>query len=153
MDAGTVAGSVGRGLIAGLLGTALMTVSSTIEMRVRRRPPYMVPARVVEELFGLETASDADRERLSSAVHWMYGIGWGGVRGLLDTLSRLNGPAAAGVHLVTVWGSGLVVLPSMGVASSINEMPRREVAIDLLHHAVYALVTHAAYEVLRRGRA
>jgi hypothetical protein len=153
MDAGTVAGSVGRGLIAGLMGTAIMTVSSTIEMRLRRRSPSMVPARVVEDVLGLEAVSDADRERLSSAVHWMYGTGWGGARGLLDTLSRLNGPAAAGVHLVTVWGSGLVVLPSMRVAPSIKEMPWREVAIDLLHHAVYALVTHATYEVLRRGRA
>jgi hypothetical protein len=153
MTAGTMAGSIGRGLVAGLAGTALMTVTSTIEMRMRRRPPSMAPAQAVEETLGLEAAVAADRERLAAAVHWMYGVGWGGVRGLIDTLSRLNGPAAAGVHLATVWGSGLVMLPSLGVAPAVWKMEPREVAIDLFHHAVYALATHAAYEILRKGSA
>ncbi len=37
MTMGDVAGAVGRGLFAGAVGTAAMTVSSTLEMKLRGR--------------------------------------------------------------------------------------------------------------------
>ena len=35
--AGKLASSIGKGLLAGLIGTASMTVSSTVEARLRHR--------------------------------------------------------------------------------------------------------------------
>jgi hypothetical protein len=39
------ASAIGDGLVAGFLGTAAMTVSSTIEARLRRRAASTAPAR------------------------------------------------------------------------------------------------------------
>ena len=44
MRTGDVAGAVGRGLAAGVAGTALMTLSSTIEMKVQGREASSAPA-------------------------------------------------------------------------------------------------------------
>jgi hypothetical protein len=44
MKLGDVAAAVGKGLFAGAAGTAAMTLSSTIEMRLRRRPASSAPA-------------------------------------------------------------------------------------------------------------
>jgi hypothetical protein len=40
-----LASSIGKGLVAGLIGTASMTVSSTVEARLRHRKPSSAPAR------------------------------------------------------------------------------------------------------------
>jgi hypothetical protein len=39
MRTGDIAGAVGKGLAAGMIGTAAITISSTIEARVRQREP------------------------------------------------------------------------------------------------------------------
>ncbi len=44
MRVGDLAGSVGKGLVAGLVGTAAMTVSSSLEAELRRRAPSTAPA-------------------------------------------------------------------------------------------------------------
>ena len=40
-----LASNIGKGLVAGFAGTAAMTVSSTIEARLRRRKLSTAPAR------------------------------------------------------------------------------------------------------------
>ena len=40
----TLASSIGRGLVAGFAGTAAMTVSSTVEAKLRGRAPSSAPA-------------------------------------------------------------------------------------------------------------
>jgi hypothetical protein len=62
----------------------------------------------------------------------------------------LHGPAGAFAHLAAVWGSELVMLPALDVTPPPTRWRRREVAIDLLHHVVYATATSAAYERLER---
>jgi hypothetical protein len=90
-----LAHGIGTGLIAGLVGTAAMTVSSTIEMKVRGRQASSAPADAAEKVLGIEKfKSDADERRFATLVHWGYGTGWGAVRGLL----RAAGVAAGGGH-------------------------------------------------------
>ena len=43
--ASTVASSIGNGLVAGFVGTAAMTVSSSVEARIRHRAASSAPAR------------------------------------------------------------------------------------------------------------
>jgi hypothetical protein len=42
------------------------------------------------------------------------------------------------------------MLPSLGVAPPFWRWGAKEVAIDALHHAVYAVATDVAYELLDR---
>jgi hypothetical protein len=146
------ASAIGDGLVAGLLGTAAMTASSTIEARLRRRAASTAPARATAKALGIrDFDSDLARARFNDLSHWGYGTGWGVVRGVLGATGMPAAKATA-AHGAAVWGSAAVTLPALDVAPPFVFWGRKEVAIDLLHHAVYAVATGLAYEVVAGGR-
>jgi hypothetical protein len=115
MKLGDVAAAVGKGLFAGAAGTVAMTVSSTIEMKLRGRPPSTAPATAAAKVLGVEPKGQKQEARFSNIVHWGYGTSWGAVRGLIAA-AGLRGPRAAGAHFGVVWGGEQVMLPTLGVA-------------------------------------
>ena len=150
MMLGDLAAAVGKGLFAGAAGTAAMTASSTLEMKLRGRPASSTPARAAEKVLGVQPVDEEAEARFSNLVHWGYGTAWGGVRGLIAA-AGLTGPAATAAHLAAVWGSEQVMLPALDAAPPLTEWGAREVAIDAFHHLVYAAATGAAYSLLDRA--
>jgi hypothetical protein len=149
---GTTASAIGDGLVAGFLGTAAMTVSSTIEAKLRGRAASTAPARATAKALGIrEFDSDLARARFNDLSHWGYGTGWGVVRGVLGALGMRPSRATA-AHGAAVWGSAAVTLPALDVAPPFVFWGRREVAIDVFHHTVYAVATGLAYELVAAGR-
>jgi hypothetical protein len=146
---GRIAAAVGKGLVAGAVGTAAMTVSSTVEMRLRGREPSAAPARAAGKLLGVQPRNAEGRKRFSTVVHWGYGTAWGAPRGLLAA-AGLPWPAATAAHLGLVWGTEAVMLPRLDVAPPVTELGPAEVAIDVWHHVVYAVVAGLAYAALDR---
>jgi hypothetical protein len=149
MKLGDIAAAVGKGLFAGVAGTAAMTVSSTIEMKLRGRPPSSAPASAAAKVLGVEPKGQKEEARFSNIVHWGYGTSWGAVRGLIGA-TGLRGPRATAVYLGAVWSTEQVTLPALGVAPPLWEWGAEEVAIDAFHHAVYAGATSVAYTLLDR---
>ena len=146
------ASAIGDGLVAGFLGTAAMTVSSTIEARLRHRTASTAPARATAKALGIRTFdSDLAQARFNDLSHWGYGTGWGVVRGVLGAAGVPPAKATA-AHGAAVWGSAAVTLPALDVAPPFVFWGRKEVAIDLFHHSVYALATGLAYELVSAGR-
>jgi hypothetical protein len=144
--------AVGDGLVAGLLGTAAMTASSTIEARLRRRKPSTAPARATAKAIGIkEFDSDLAKARFNDLSHWAYGTGWGVVRGVLG-VTGMRPRRATAAHGAAVWGSAAVTLPALDVAPPFVFWGRKEVAIDVFHHTVYAVATGLAYELVSAGR-
>jgi hypothetical protein len=140
--------AIGNGLAAGALGTACMTVSSTLEMKLRERPPSTVPARAAAKVLGVEPVGELERSRFANIVHWSYGTSWGAARGLIGALG-FRGPSAAPLFLAGVWGAELVMLPSLNIGvPPVCRWDREEIAIDGLHHLVYATATSVTYELL-----
>lgn len=144
---GWIAGRIGRGLLAGLIGTAAMTASSTIEMRVRQRPESLTPAKAAEKVLDLKPETKAAERQLSNAVHWGYGAAWGALRGALDVIG-VRGTLASALHFGAIWGSGLVMLPTLRLTPPATEWKPEDLAIDGTHHAVYAIATGIAYDAL-----
>ena len=145
--------AIGDGLVAGFLGTAAMTVSSTVEARLRHRAPSTAPARATAKALGIaDFDDDIARARFNDLSHWGYGTGWGVVRGLLGA-SGLPASKATAAHGAAVWGSAAVTLPALDIAPPFVFWGGKEVAIDLLHHAVYAVAAGVAYELIAAGRA
>jgi hypothetical protein len=144
---GNVAAAFGKGIFAGVAGTAAMTLSSTIEMKLRGRPASSTPAQAAAKMLGIEPVDEEAEARFSNLVHWAYGTAWGGARGLLAA-AGLSGVAATAAHLGAVWASEQVMLPTLGVTPPLTEWGAKEVAIDALHHAVYAGATGVAYSLL-----
>lgn len=143
-----VASTIGKGLVAGVAGTAAMTVSSTLEAKMRGRAPSTAPARATAKALGIASFDDAiAKARFNDLSHWGYGTGWGIVRGLLDA-AGLSPRKATAAHGAAVWGSEQVMLPALDVAPPSIFWGKAEVAIDALHHTVYAIATGVAYELL-----
>ncbi len=70
MKIGDVASAVGKGLAAGLVGTAAMTVSSSLEAKARHREASTAPADAAGKVLGVQPRDAAGKARFSNAVHW-----------------------------------------------------------------------------------
>lgn len=132
-----------RSLLAGLIGAAAMTLSSTTEMVLRRRPPSDAPGQAGNKLlglFGVRPRRGSELELLGTWVHWIYSTVWGVVLWVLvdPGLGGLGLALAGPLFFVIVWGIALIGLPILGLAPQFWRWGRREVAIDAWHHAVYA---------------
>lgn len=148
--ANTLASSIGKGLVAGFVGTAVMTVSSTLEARIRHRAASSAPARATAKVLGIkEFEDDIAAARFNDLSHWGYGTGWGVVRGLLSA-TGMSPKAATAAHGAAIWGSAAVTLPALEVAPPFIFWGKKEVAIDVFHHAVYATATGLAYKLIDR---
>ncbi|HLV22201.1 MAG TPA: hypothetical protein VKZ49_15015 [Polyangiaceae bacterium] len=141
----------GRGLAAGAAGTAVMTAVQMLEMKLQNREPSTVPAQAVEKLTRVQPKNEAQELRLANATHWLYGTSWGLPRALLSA-TRLGGIGATLSHLALVWGTAAWMLPALELAPPVKKWGKKQIAIDVLHHAVYAGATGLAFRWLtRRG--
>ena len=145
-----VASGVGRGILAGAVGTAAMTISSTIEMKIRKREPSTAPAQAASEVLGFRVWKQ-DQEKFANLVHWQYGSSVGALRGLLSAIG-LREPLASGVFFTAVWGTALAMVPRLTDAPPVKEWGPEELAIDGFHHLVYAVATSLAIGTLFRSR-
>ena len=148
----TVAEAVGKGLVAGLVGTAAMTLSSTIEMKLREREASDAPSKAAGKVLGIQPRHPEGQKRFANVVHWGYGTAWGVARGLIGT-TGLEGAVAGVAHFAAVWSAEQAMLPTLGVTPPLTEWDPEEIAIDVFHHAVYAAATGWAYDRLERSDA
>lgn len=88
-----------KGLVAGAVGVAGMTLGEKLEQAVTRRPNSYVPAHTAERLLGLPQKPDAQRWPLNHAMHWGQGILLGALRGVWAA-SGLRGPGANAVYTI-----------------------------------------------------
>ena len=66
MKLGSVAAAFGKGIFAGVAGTVAMTLSSTIEMKVRGRPASSTPALAATKVLGVEPVDEEAKARFSN---------------------------------------------------------------------------------------
>jgi hypothetical protein len=150
MNLGTFASRLGMGLIAGAVGTAAITVSQLIEMRIRGRAPSASPAKASEKVLDVHPADDQAEQRFAQLVHWGYGTSQGAVRAVLDA-AGVHGVPATLVHLAEVQGAAWTMLPALEVAPPVREWGKQELAIGVLHHAIYCTAVGLTYERLKRS--
>jgi hypothetical protein len=157
-----IAAEVGKGLIAGFVGTVAITIASTIEKKLRKRPPSTAPAEAAGKVLHVQARDEAGKSRLGNVVHYAYGTGWGlGRAALAAAFYAASGrrwgrrprrsllePVA---FFATVWGAALAMLPALGIAKPFWRWGAKEVAIDAFHHGVYAAATDGAYRLLSRA--
>ncbi|GGS45150.1 hypothetical protein [Actinokineospora fastidiosa] len=136
--------SLGQGVLAGLVGVAVMTVAEKVEQRVTGRPDSHVPGTVVARL--------TDRpERRSRARNLSMHFGQGALLGVVRALmanAGLRGPVASGMFAVVRLTNDQIVENATGVGAPPQTWPRAELAVDLLHKCVYAFATGAVADAL-----
>lgn len=145
-----------RALIAAILGTVAMTLSSQTEAALTRRGASETPGRILAALLtrigGPKLAGRA--ESVASVwMHWLYGAAWGVLWWILasHTLLGIRLEAATPVFLAVVWGTSQLVTTGLGVTDPPWRQGPRALLLDLWHHAVYAAGTAGGWVVLDRA--
>ncbi|MFA6248137.1 MAG: hypothetical protein WC615_14455 [Mucilaginibacter sp.] len=147
---GALGSAIGKGLLAGIAATAAMTASQMIEMKITKRKASDTPVKVAEDTAGVKPTTKQDKQKLSQELHWSYGTAWGVARGLIG-LTGLKGLPATLIHFGAVWGTALIMLPKHNAAKPINQQQPKDIAIDVLHHGVYAITAGLVYDALDAG--
>ena len=144
---GQLGNAIGKGLLAGIAGTAAITLSQMIEMKITKRKPSEAPVKVAKEVTAIKPSNAAAKEKVTQEIHWAYGTAWGIARGIVG-LTGLRGLPAAAVHFAAVWGTSMIMLPKFKAAPPVTEEDAQTIAIDGIHHAVYALAAGFVYDAL-----
>lgn len=147
LNIGRVAGALGKGLFAGLVGTAAITVSQSIEMILTDREPSTIPADAAAKVFGIQPIDDQKKSTLANEVHWAYGTAWGVFRGILGALG-IKGNTATLLHFVAIWGGALTIQPSLELAPPVRQWNLQTIFAGGIHHAFYSLVAGTVYDAI-----
>ncbi len=139
-----------RGMAAGAIGVAVMTAVEKAEQACTGRPDSDVPGRTLQRLLGAPEASGRRLRAYDTAMHVGQGALLGGLRGVMAA-SGLRGPWASGMFLAVRLTNDQIFENATGVGAPPWTWPRRELAVDLLHKAVYAFATGAAADRLVAG--
>ena len=84
---------MGSGVLAGVVGVAVMTAAEKLEQAVTGRPDSLVPGRAAERVLGLEPDASRLRGRMWG-MHVGMAAGMGALRGVMAH-AGLRGPWAS----------------------------------------------------------
>lgn len=136
-----------QGPLAGLAGAAAMTISEKLEQRLSGRPDSQVPARVLERLLHRPEPRGAQPRAMNAAMHYGQGAVLGVLRAVMAN-AGLRGPWASAMFSVVRLTNDQTLENATGVGAPPQSWPRRELAVDLTHKAVYGFVTGAVADAL-----
>ncbi len=164
----TPLGAIGRGVAAGLIGTAVMTAWQELSARLQSSgeedsggseepsdpweeasAPAKVAKRIGEGVFKKDVSADLI-PLLTNATHWGYGTGWGTIYGIAAGTtgrSRLRDGAVFGT---AVWLMSYVQLVPMGLYEPPWKYSPKDLAMDLSYHLAYGVGTAGGYRVVSR---
>jgi len=154
-----------RGVVAGLAGTAAMTVAQLAAARLRDEPartrvprawseapaPAQVAKQAADAVGRGSHVTKQDVPRLTGAVHWSYGTGLGVLYALAVRALRPT-PLLGGLGFgIGVWSAAYVQLVPLGIYEPPWRYPLDELALDLSYHLVYGAATAGAFAVVDRA--
>lgn len=168
----TPIGALRRGLMAGVLGTALMTGWQSLSARLQSSDdqsgeaadappadpweaasaPAKLAKRVGEGVFHQEVPASMI-PLLTNAMHWGYGTGWGTAYGIVAASTRRSRLRDGVLVGSVVWIMSYVQLVPMGLYEPPWKYPPKELAMDLSYHLVYGAGVAGAYALLDRRAA
>ncbi|MER6694073.1 hypothetical protein [Streptomyces minutiscleroticus] len=136
-----------QGLLAGTAGAVVMTLGEKAEQRLTGRPDSHVPARTLERVTGMPERPG----KQPLPVNWAMHFGQAALLGVLrSTMAHagLRGPWSSAKFTVVRLTNDQILENATGVGAPPQTWPRRELAVDLLHKAVYAFATGAVADAL-----
>jgi hypothetical protein len=140
-----------RGVLAAIIGTVFMNLSSETEMHVRGRQASVTPGRATNKLLhvvGVPMLEGKRLQVLSTWTHYFYGAAWGIYLWALFDVAHLSVAAAMALFFLGVWGLEQIQLPALKLAPPSWKWGAKEVLIDLWHHVVYATGSVAAWALV-----
>jgi hypothetical protein len=148
----SVLSNAGKGLLAGLAGTAVMTVAQGAEFVLTKAEPSDAPATVADKAsrkLGLGRIKRRNKAKANQGMHWLYGTSWGIPYGIVAANSKLRPEVSGPAFGLVVWVVGLAQQPAVGVADPPWKRSLQSLGSEALFHVVYGVGAGAALRVLR----
>lgn len=124
-----------------------MTLGEKVEQALTGRPDSHVPARVLQRLTGLPERPGGQ----PPPVNWAMHHGQAALLGVLRSVmahAGLRGPWASAKFAVVRLTNDQILENATGVGAPPATWPRKELAVDILHKAVYAFATGAVADAI-----
>jgi hypothetical protein len=137
--------TVGRGVVAGVAGTAVMTAfQKFIEMPITGREESYAPANFAAKILPIEPKDVQERQRLNWVTHFALGAMWGTAFGLAGR-AGLHGQKAVAAVFATVYTGDVLLNTALGLYQP-SSWSGRDVAIDVIDKLVQAEATGAIFD-------
>ncbi|WP_448641522.1 hypothetical protein [Geodermatophilus sp. URMC 63] len=137
-----------RGALAGLAGTAAMTLAEKVEQQVTGRPDSYVPGRTLIALTtGRRLPESARPPVVNHVMHWGTGATVGALRGVWSA-SGLRGWRASAWHTSVRLATDQTLENATGVGDPPWTWSRRDRVVDVAGKALYSFVTGAVADLL-----
>lgn len=141
-----------KGLLAGAVGVAAMTLAEKLEQRITRRPNSFVPGHTLEKLLRQPEKPDDQRLGMNWWMHWGQGIALGAVRGWMAE-AGVRGPMSSLLHMNLRLLNDQTFENVTGAGALPWTWPVDEQWIDLMGKGVYAFVTGMVADSIIEGPA
>src|SRR6187551_3672117 len=128
MRIGDVGSAIGKGLVAGAVGTVVMTAGQKLAQRLLHEQESSAPASAAEKLLEVEPEGPGGEKRLNYVVHFLYGAAWGIPRALLE-LVGLRGTVADATHFGAIQAAAWGVGPTLSIGPPPTEWPKQQLAL------------------------
>jgi len=136
---------LGRGVLAGLAGTVVMTaVQMLIEMPLTQREDSYAPADFAEKLLPVHPTTPAGRRRLNYTTHFALGGMWGTAYGIAAA-KGLRGQKAVNTVFAVVYTGDVLLNTALGLYQP-STWAAKDWAIDVVDKYVQAQATGAVFD-------
>ena len=145
-------GTIGRGVVAGLAGTVVMTgFQQLVAMPLTGRGASYAPADFAERVTPLRTRSPGSRRRLNWVIHFALGTVWGAAYGVA-AVRGVRGQRAVHAVFGVVYAGDVAANTALGLYRPL-QWSAEDVLVDILDKYVQAQATGAVFDrVLAPGR-
>jgi len=130
-------------LIAGFLGTLVMTVSQLIDIFITKRKASNSPALAFSKIFGInfKKLSGKAKTTLTYAVHFAYGTVWALAVYVLYLLGIQNTIYLIIIYFLITTVQGWIVVPLLKIGPHVWKWGISSILSDAFHHLVLAVST------------
>ena len=135
-----------RGMVAGAVGVVVMTLAEKVEQRLTGRPDSEVPARTLQRVLGRRD-DPARRWLMNPVMHFGQAVMLGSLRGIMAE-AGLRGPWSSAMFTVVRLTNDQTLENATGIGAPPWTWPRKELAVDLIHKAIYGFTTGAVADRL-----
>lgn len=141
----TTTAVLGRGVLAGLAGTVVMTAfQKLVEMPLTQREESYAPADFAEKLLPVHPQTAAGRRRLNYITHFALGGMWGTAYGIAAA-AGLRGQKAVNAVFAAVYVGDVALNTALGLYQP-SRWTAKDWAIDVVNKYVQAQATGAVFD-------
>ncbi len=142
---GSTAGMIGRGIVAGIAGTVVMTAfQKVVEMPLTGRQDSHAPANFARRVLPVHPGNTQERKRLNYATHFALGGMWGTAYGLTAS-AGLRGQTAVNTVFAVVYTGDVLLNTALGLYRP-AQWTGKEWAIDVVDKYVQAQATGLLFD-------